>query len=113
MLNVTLVKSGPPGPLLATKTAKSRLPLPKVALSKPVLVAKSGLGGQVIVAKSGPGTPVKVVVSGSRMITHGVCQLGSGMCMILLQHFSTHLVSCRVCMLVVIIPFLECHFFNL
>ena len=57
MLNVALVKSGPPGPPLVAKSgpggpllaAKSGSLIPKVALPGPLLAAKSGLRGPVLV----------------------------------------------------------------
>ena len=69
MLNVALVKSGPPGPLLATKTG----PL------GPLLAARSGPPIPLMVANSGPRGPVLVVKSDWIQNDHAcVCQLGAG-----------------------------------
>ena len=83
MLNVALVKSGPPGPPLVAKKKVAlgvHFWLPKVApyqghFWQPKVDRPRG---PVLVTKSGPGRPVKVVESGSRMTMHGVCQLGAG-----------------------------------
>ena len=64
-INVALVKSGSPSPLLATKTGPLGSLLAvrsvrKVPLPGPILVVKSGPWGAILVAKNEPGGPVLV-----------------------------------------------------